>query len=102
MELPPYRMPTLRNTTIHMWHKGSQYLTKMGTVILLASILIWAMGYYPRNVKFSEDYDVILAQTEADATLSDDQKIERTEQIKLAKEEETPGEIVHRYDWPFY
>ena len=48
MELPPYRMPTLRNTTIHMWHKGSQYLTKMGTVILLASILIWAMGYYPR------------------------------------------------------
>jgi ferrous iron transport protein B len=88
MELPPYRMPTLRNTTIHMWHKGSQYLTKMGTVILLASILIWAMGYYPRNVKFSEDYDVILAQTEADATLSDDQKIERTEQIKLAKEEE--------------
>jgi ferrous iron transport protein B len=88
MELPPYRMPTLRNTTIHMWHKGSQYLTKMGTVILLASILIWAMGYYPRDVKFSKDYDTMLAQTEADNTLTQDQKTERTEQIQLSKEEE--------------
>ena len=88
MELPPYRMPTLRNTTIHMWHKGSQYLTKMGTVILVASILIWAMGYYPRNVKFSKDYDVIRTQTEADATLTPDQKAEKVEQIELSKEEE--------------
>ena len=88
MELPPYRMPTLRNTTIHMWHKGSQYLTKMGTVILLASILIWAMGYYPRDVKFSKDYDTMLAQTEADNTLTTDQKTEKAEQIQLSKEEE--------------
>lgn len=47
MELPPYRMPTARNTTIHMWGKGVQYLKKMGTVILLASVVIWALGYYP-------------------------------------------------------
>lgn len=47
MELPPYRMPTLRNTTIHMWGKAGQYLRKMGTIILFASILIWALGYFP-------------------------------------------------------
>jgi ferrous iron transport protein B len=88
MELPPYRMPTLRNTTIHMWHKGSQYLTKMGTVILVASILIWAMGYYPRHVDFSKDYDAIQAQTEADASLVPEQKTAALEQIELQKEEE--------------
>ena len=47
MELPPYRMPTIRNTTIHMWGKAGQYLKKMGTIILVASILIWALGYFP-------------------------------------------------------
>ncbi len=48
MELPPYRVPTLRGTLKHMWHKGVQYLNKMGGVILVASILIWALGYFPR------------------------------------------------------
>ncbi len=88
MELPPYRMPTLRNTTIHMWHKGSQYLTKMGTVILVASILIWAMGYYPRQVDFSKDYDAMLTQTEANVSLAPEQKTAALEQIELQKEEE--------------
>jgi len=49
MELPPYRMPTARNATVHMWSKGSQYLRKMGTVILVASIIVWALGYFPRH-----------------------------------------------------
>ncbi len=47
MELPPYRIPTGRSVVRHMWHKGSQYLRKMGTVILVASVLIWALGHYP-------------------------------------------------------
>jgi len=49
MELPPYRMPTARNATIHMWSKAKQYLQKMATVILVASILVWALGYFPRH-----------------------------------------------------
>jgi len=88
MELPPYRMPTLRNSVLHMWHKGSQYLNKMGTVILLASILIWAMGYYPRNVQYSKDYKAMLTQTAADLSLTKDQKAEKLEQIQLSQEEE--------------
>lgn len=47
MELPPYRMPTMRNTVVHMWGKAGQYLKKMGTIILFASVLIWALGYFP-------------------------------------------------------
>ncbi len=50
MELPPYRMPTARSTFKHMWFKGSQYLKKMSGVILLASILLWALGYFPRTI----------------------------------------------------
>lgn len=47
MEIPPYRIPTLRNTIIHIWNKSVHYLTKMGTVILLSSIIIWALSYFP-------------------------------------------------------
>ncbi|MBQ4366873.1 MAG: ferrous iron transporter B, partial [Muribaculaceae bacterium] len=47
--LPKYRTPTARNAAIHMWSKGSQYLRKMGTVILVASIIVWALGYFPRH-----------------------------------------------------
>jgi len=49
MELPPYRTPTLNVTIKHMWHKGSQYLQKMGGIILIASVIIWALGYFPLN-----------------------------------------------------
>jgi len=49
MELPPYRIPTLRATSKHVWHKSGQYLKKMGGVILIASIIIWALGYFPRE-----------------------------------------------------
>jgi ferrous iron transport protein B len=48
MELPPYRLPTLRTTLRHMWDKGKQYLRKMGGVILIASIIVWVLSYYPR------------------------------------------------------
>lgn len=55
MELPPYRMPTLNNTLKHMWNKGSQYVKKMGGIILVASIIIWALSYYPRNSVITEN-----------------------------------------------
>jgi ferrous iron transport protein B len=49
MELPPYRLPTLKAILKNMWFKGSQYLRKMGGIILIAVILIWAAGYFPLN-----------------------------------------------------
>jgi ferrous iron transport protein B len=48
MELPPYRMPTLRGTLLHVWERASQFLWKAGTVIVLTSIVLWAMMSYPK------------------------------------------------------
>ena len=49
MELPPYRFPTFKAIMRHTWEKGKQYLKKMGGIILVASVIIWALGYFPHN-----------------------------------------------------
>ena len=49
MELPPYRMPTAKAVLRHTWEKGKEYLKKMGTIILGASIVVWALSYYPTH-----------------------------------------------------
>ena len=49
MELPPYRMPTSKAIARHTWEKGKEYLKKMGGIILVASIIVWALGYFPHN-----------------------------------------------------
>ena len=49
MELPPYRFPTTKAVCRHTWEKGKQYLKKMGGIILVASIIVWALGYFPHN-----------------------------------------------------
>ena len=49
MELPPYRLPTWKTTLAHMWDKCAQYLRKMGGMILIASVIVWALSYYPRT-----------------------------------------------------
>lgn len=55
MELPPYRIPTAVSVLLHMWQRSKQYLQKMGTVILVASIAIWALGYYPQVKNLDEE-----------------------------------------------
>ncbi len=49
MELPPYRLPSIKSVSRHTWEKGKQYLKKMGTTILVASIIVWALSYFPRG-----------------------------------------------------
>ena len=55
MELPPYRVPTAKASLHHMWEKGEQYLRKMGGVILVGSIIIWALSYFPRDFSKSNE-----------------------------------------------
>ena len=55
MELPPYRVPTMKASLHHMWEKGEQYLRKMGGVILIGSIAIWALSYFPRDFNKSNE-----------------------------------------------
>ncbi|MGD9136625.1 MAG: ferrous iron transport protein B [Desulfobacterales bacterium] len=57
MELPPYRVPMLKSLIIHMWDRSKIFLKKMGKVILIGSIIIWALSVFPRNVSYSGDYD---------------------------------------------
>ena len=60
MELPPYRMPTAKSIFRHTWEKGAQYLKKMGGIIMIASIIIWFLGYYPNH----EAYETVAEQQE--------------------------------------
>ncbi len=62
MELPPYRMPTIRSTVRHMWNKGYQYLKKVGGIIMVASIIIWFLQNYPKNEEVLQKYDQHIEQ----------------------------------------
>lgn len=55
MELPPYRYPTAKAIFRHTWEKGKQYLYKMGHIILVASIIVWFLGYYPNHYDYATD-----------------------------------------------
>jgi len=55
MELPPYRWPTAKAIGRHTWEKGKEYLKKMGGIILVASIIVWALGYFPHDDSLSHE-----------------------------------------------
>ncbi len=87
MELPPYRTPTLRSLFMHVWHKGKQYLKKMGGLILLASLIIWALGYFPKNEDLSRKYEWQKEQLAKNTALS---AVQRSQQIrKIEREQQT-------------
>ena len=52
MELPPYRVPTAKSIFRHTWEKGKQYLQKMSGIILICSMVIWFLGYFPNHDKY--------------------------------------------------
>jgi ferrous iron transport protein B len=61
MELPPYRAPMVKGLLIHMWDRARQFLKKMGGVILIGSIIVWGLSVFPRDIRFSRDYDQAMA-----------------------------------------
>jgi len=89
MELPPYRMPTVRTLSKHMWHRAEQYLKKIGGIILTASIIIWALGYFPREFKGEEHYnnqrDIVNAQYSHVVYQTQNLNLKVTNQIKEDK-----------------
>ena len=64
MELPPYRIPTIKGAFIHMWERGWMYLRKAGTIILVVAILIWLGFTFPQEPKYSKDYETMASQIE--------------------------------------
>lgn len=89
MELPPYRIPTIRNTVKHMWFKAKQYLQKMGGIILFASIIIWAAGYFPRDISFSKNFDeqIVKAQENYQSIIISDSTINKDLTLNLLQKE---------------
>jgi len=65
MELPPYRVPTGKALWRHTWEKGKQYLHKMATTILIGSVIIWGLGYFPRDRRLEEAKEAYVAMVEA-------------------------------------
>jgi len=56
MELPPYRVPMLKSLLIHMWDRSKMFLKKMGGIILVGSIVVWALSSFPSDINYSRDY----------------------------------------------
>ncbi len=65
MELPTYRMPTARNIIFHMWEKTHHYLKKIGTVILVGVVIIWALEYFPRTTENSDAFQAQVKSVES-------------------------------------
>ena len=86
MELPTYRLPTLRNVLYHMWDKTQHYLRKIGTIILLGVIIIWALEYFPRESKHSARFTEEIAAINENAALSDLEKSDQRAVIEHAME----------------
>ena len=85
MELPPYRIPTVRNTLLHMWSKAVQYLRKMGTVILTASIIIWLLNYFPTSSEKTQHIDAQITSVKSAPNMSESDKNAAIAKFELEK-----------------
>lgn len=88
MELPPYRLPTLKSLLLHMWDRGRMYLQKAGTIILATSIILYICNTLPQKPedKFSKDYNGIIEKVQTAKALTDAQ-IKVLEDTKLFNDE---------------
>jgi ferrous iron transport protein B len=85
MELPTYRLPTFRNVVYHMWDKTQHYLKKIGTIILLGVIIIWALEYFPRKTKNTAGFEQQIEQI-INSEIPETQKEERIAEVNHAME----------------
>nr|WP_321514089.1 ferrous iron transport protein B [uncultured Pseudodesulfovibrio sp.] len=83
MELPPYRMPTLRGVLIHTWERTWEYAKKAGTVILGISILLWAMMTFPQLPEERlAHYESMRSATQAEETIVQINNTEAEEAVR--------------------
>jgi len=81
MELPTYRLPTFRNVVYHMWDKTQHYLRKIGTIILIGVVIVWALEYFPRETKNTQGLKEKI------------QVVEQNENISLEEKENTISQL---------
>ncbi|MDD3886475.1 MAG: ferrous iron transport protein B [Victivallaceae bacterium] len=88
MELPPYRMPTLQSILILMWENTAMYLKKAGTVILLASIILFIINSYPEKSGLAAQYEAEIAAVAAQPELTEQDRLDRTAKLRAAEKSE--------------
>ncbi|MDY6824686.1 MAG: ferrous iron transport protein B [Thermodesulfobacteriota bacterium] len=101
MELPPYRVPMAKSLMIHMWDRAKIFLKKMGGVIFVGSIIVWALSTFPRDVAYSEDYaakmaaasdryeqQIARAESREERAVLEERKSEVLEALRTEKEQE--------------
>jgi ferrous iron transport protein B len=93
MELPAYRMPTLRNIIFHMWDKTRHYLKKIGTVILIGVVIIWALEYFPRSTGSTAQYEAAIERAK-EMNISEN---EIAEIIEVAEMEMESDRLMNSY-----
>jgi len=69
MELPPYRIPTIKGLLIHMWERGRLYLKKAGTIIFVGTICMWFLSSFPYHPRYSRDYSTLIKQAKGNEKL---------------------------------
>ncbi|MGN7612097.1 ferrous iron transport protein B [Magnetococcales bacterium HHB-1] len=84
MELPPYRMPTLRSIMSHMLEPVLEFLKKVSSVVLVGSILVWFLQSYPQEVVLDVDYDAQITAV-SKQSIDDKEKEVKIAEINLAK-----------------
>ncbi|MFP4466425.1 MAG: ferrous iron transport protein B [Candidatus Goldiibacteriota bacterium] len=94
MELPVYRLPGIGSVLMQMWMKAWMYLKKAGTIILAASIIIWAATSYPKNQAAADEFEAKSAGIAADTELSDDAKREK---LTLLENEMVSSELENSF-----
>jgi ferrous iron transport protein B len=87
MELPPYRLPTIRSVFKHVWFRTGLYLRKIGSIILVASIIVWILSNFPRTINYSKNYPAEIACVEK-SELSADKKNESVYKLKREQKSE--------------
>ncbi len=89
MELPPYRIPMIKSLLIHMWDRSKLFLKKMGGIILVGSVVVWALSAFPRNIPYSINYALEMERVKTSfqtqiATAHEPEKAVLTQQRDLA------------------
>ncbi len=94
MELPTYRLPTLRNVIYHMWDKTQHYLRKIGTIILIGVIIVWALEYFPRTSEKTEAFEAQIANIEGNESLNE---TEKANEIAIVEHEQESDRLINSY-----
>jgi ferrous iron transport protein B len=82
MELPPYRLPSIKSLFFQMWHKASLYLKKAATLILIASVIIWLGSNFPKSQKIEADYSQKIEQIENNSSITNKEKVSKINELK--------------------